>query len=130
MTDKNKPQTQFIPAVHGYFAIEAWADDGDMFRKKIHTTNNEKNIGYSALPIIGFLVRIDNHEDIDFIGRDGVIVYPVGIYGVINSCVSILTPSGLFVDTFSEGVVTDSAGKLEEFASLEQLRSELTGKRN
>ena len=130
MNDKNKPQTQFIPAAHGYFAIEAWADDGDMFRKKIHTTNNEKNIGYAALPIIGFLVRIDNHEDIDLIGRDGITVYPVGIYGVINSCVSILTPSGLFVDSCSEGVVTDSAGKFEEFASLEQLRSELTGKRN
>ena len=129
MTDKDKPQARFIPAAHGYFAIEAWADDGDMFRKKVHTTNNEKNIGYSALPVIGFLVRIDNHDDIDFLGRGGVTVYPVGIDGVINSCVSILTPSGLFVDVFSEGVVTDSAGKLEEFASLEQLRLALARNR-
>lgn len=128
MTDKSKPQAQFIPVVHGYFAIEAWADDGDMFRKKIHTINNEKNIGYCALPIIGFLVRVDDEKAIDYIDGDAVTVYPVGFNGVINSCISVLTPDGLIIDSFSEGTITDINGKYEEFKTIDCIRDRLIKK--
>ena len=104
MTDKDKQQAQFIPAVHGYFAIEK---DGDYF---------------FALPVIGFLVRVDDDKAIDYINGNSLTVYPVGISGILNDYESVLTPDGLLIHGCSEGAVSQTKNKeLIGFDSIEDL---------
>ena len=104
MTDKDKPQTQFIPAVHGYFAIEK---DGDYF---------------FALPVIGFLVRVDDEKAIDYTNSDSLTVYPVGVSGILNAYESILTPEGLLIYGCSEGAISQVKNKeLIGFDSIEDV---------
>lgn len=104
MADKNMPQTQFIPAVHGYFAIEK---DGDYL---------------FALPVVGFLIRIDDEKAIDYTNGNSLTVYPVGISGILNDYESILTPEGLLIDRFSEGAVSQIKNKeLIGFDSIEDV---------
>ena len=104
MTDKDKPQTQFIPAVHGYFAIEK---DGDYF---------------FALPVIGFLVRVDDDKAIDYTNGNSLTVYPVGVSGILNDYESILTPEGLLIHGCSEGAISQVKNKeLIGFDSIEDV---------